>query len=129
MELKLIDVLDSINTLNWVAAQQPGTKESFKLGRLLRPTLREVQAEVTEYQATRKAMLARCGAVAPEGGTGEYTFPNGNEAEYRRENRELLATEIELRVAPVPFSMVEALPWTVGLASNLYWLFEEPAAA
>jgi len=80
--------------------------------------------EVKRYQELRVEALNKFG-TAPENPTDAYTFENGKRAEFEQEIKDLLATEIDLKLVKLTLDDLDKTELSAIEMNSIGWLIEE----
>lgn len=117
MKIKLIRIVNSIQSLKSLSQQTTSAKSAFKLAR----ALNAIQAELDVFEETKNTTAKKYQTDTPEG-TLEMTPENAEL--FKKEILELLDEELEIVVDHIPISEM-TLNMTVSSMMAIDYLFRE----
>lgn len=120
MKLKIGNLLEGMQALNWIGTQQMSGKAAYlviKNGKIIQP-------ELETFNATRSALLQKYTGIIND---QSFSFTAADDGQkFNEELQQVLETEIEVAIQPIPFRLVEDLNWKPNLlVPVLDWLFEQ----
>lgn len=110
--------IESLGTL--CNAKQANVKASYWIGKVGK----KLVAEIKDLTESRNELIKKHG----EEKDGNVSVAKDKTKAFSEEFKELLKTEIEVAIEPIPFEYVEAIQLSPADFINLDWLIAEPVA-
>jgi len=127
MKARLLDISNGFAVINKWGQFKVTPRFGFNLARVAKV----IEPILSVYEAERAKLLNVYG-TPPKGGVGNYLFEEGNLAKFNSAFAELLETDTDLPISPIPIKELEdeaaknaGFTPTLAELMAISWLFEE----
>lgn len=116
MKLTMLEIIQSVGTLQKLVTVQLPVKVSYRLNK----NLRKISEEIVDYEKTREQLLQKYG-------TGDGGIPEENLAEAEAELSKLLAEEVEIDIMQISPEDMGDTTMSIQEVNLVNYLFDENA--